>query len=136
MKYTRAYCFGGDHKAGDDDFVVAYNAENGKQITVTFCISNQSFRGYIVDGHGFSTLKAAKEYLEKNTGDGREVALSQKMLEELQTIADELHKARQEGDSLSEGYWQDVFHYSRKFVQNVTGKAVRINKWVVTIEEV
>lgn len=85
MKYTRVYCFGGDHKDGDDDFVMRYVAENGKTIEVRFLISNQSFRDYVVDGNGFATLKEAKAYCENTAeteiSEQMKLALFNKMLQ-------------------------------------------------------
>ena len=60
MKFKKVYCFGGDCKANEDDFIVSYIAENGKRIDVEFVISNQSIRSYRVDGKAYRTLKEAK----------------------------------------------------------------------------
>lgn len=65
MKYEKRYCIGIVHKAGPDDFVAEYVADNGKLIRVSY-IGN-TVLGYRVDGRTFSTLNAAKEYCEEQS---------------------------------------------------------------------
>ncbi len=62
--------------------------------------------------------------------------LENKMVEELQRQVNELYMARKEKDSLSENYWSNRLMYSRKFAEDVTGKAVRVEKWRVIMEDV
>lgn len=60
--------------------------------------------------------------------------LENKMVEELQRQVNELYMARKEKDSLSENYWSNCLMYSRKFAEDVTGKAIRVEKWRVILE--
>lgn len=71
MRYKRAWRFGGDKRAEadgyicpEDDFVIAYIAENGKRIDCGhgFCSAS---RWYEVDGETFYILKMAKEFVER-----------------------------------------------------------------------
>lgn len=78
MKYKREYCFGGfDGKTNEDDFVVGYQAENGRYIKCEFSISCNRAIGYTVyadrkrstDGkreyiRAFDLLKDAKTFVE------------------------------------------------------------------------
>lgn len=59
LKFQKVYCYGGNARDGEDDFITEYRCENGKRIIVKFLISNQSFRSYVVDGKGYTSFKAA-----------------------------------------------------------------------------
>lgn len=65
MKYKKEYCFGHDHRDGEDDFVTAYIAENGTRIEAEFYSLSNNRMGYRVNGRGFNKLKEAKAYVEK-----------------------------------------------------------------------
>ena len=62
MKFKKVYIFGGNEKDSDDDFVIRYQAENGKTIEVIYySISNNSCRYYKVNGVTYYYLKDAKK---------------------------------------------------------------------------
>ena len=66
MTFKRKYLIGGlNGKASSEDFVVGYQADNGKYIDIRFLFGNESFREYVVDGKTFSTLAEAKAYCQK-----------------------------------------------------------------------
>lgn len=83
MKYTRKYCFGGfEGKAGADDFIIGYQAENGDYIKCEFSISVNRAIGYTVyrtreeaqNGKGkyiraFDKLAEAKSFVEAHGND-------------------------------------------------------------------
>lgn len=61
MKFKRIWCFGNENgRYSEDDFVIAYVAENGTRIDVEFVFGNNSLRSYRVNGKAYTHLKDAK----------------------------------------------------------------------------
>ena len=63
MKFRRVYCYGGERKNGDDDFIIGYKADNGAEITPVFLLNYKI--GYRYNGKTYELLTLAKRAAEK-----------------------------------------------------------------------